>query len=902
MTALGTLVLMALGLVVGILLIIFVLVPLLKGIGWLIGGIFKAIGWLIMHLFEFIGGMISDALRFIGAIVAMIFLLPFVPLNIVIGRWSAAAHFAESIKRECKVGFLCLYRIALHRPLKLFLLHGLLEGVEQRVPEALAASPGADKPSKRVGQFDGYTIIGSLPGGGSGAKLYIAQPTAEKLAKQPDIAPRVVIKAFALAEGSSLPQIVRESRALEAAKQLGLVIEHGMDENRFFYIMPYHDGEHLGIITRQLHGETAGRGLDPPQLAKGLGYIADLLHTLAAYHRGGLWHKDVKPENVIVHDGRAHLVDLGLVTPLRSAMTLTTHGTEYFRDPEMVRQALRGVKVHQVNGAKFDIYAAGAVLYFVVENTFPAHGGLSRFSKKSPEALRWIIRRAMADYNQRYSSADQMLADLAVVLGAENPFAVKPVALPSMGGQAATFDEPMEEAPPWTPAAQVASVAAAHTPRPVSGTPQPPPESAPGPQVAPQRRPKLRVVNWWTGAYEVQDPGTAGGQATPADVETFRDQARAAREAAYGLRQQADQLRRQIHAGTISARAAARQQVRTARQRARDLRRQVRQTRLRRAHGKYAGRHPGSNPALQIIGGLVLGLVILGLLPLMLVVLRSQRSPSPMTVVIDSSRDYAAATAARQVPMYLYLDAPDPADRIVQKRLAEIIDQYEQENYRVIVDDGPMGRELNELFGVWQDDKYGPADELLEDALEKYKLYGVLHVTANKSRRLSGTTVFSERPGAENRRFVDQNLAPALPYLLVNDHPAKNDPLVVKKIESIVKARQDLGWTIITDDSEAEAEIRGVLPSGPLDDTAKLPVRLIPVLRQHDLGGVLWVEATQGDGPPHQRVRIVPIDLTEIPGFDLDLMLPVPPEPPGNEEPEKPGKPLGGSSDDFNPI
>ena len=30
---------------------------------------------------------------------------------------------------------------------------------------------------------------------------------------------RVVIKSFMLSEGSSLPQIVRESRALEAAKQ-----------------------------------------------------------------------------------------------------------------------------------------------------------------------------------------------------------------------------------------------------------------------------------------------------------------------------------------------------------------------------------------------------------------------------------------------------------------------------------------------------------------------------------------------------------------------------------------------------------------------------------------------------------------------------------------------------------
>ena len=68
------------------------------------------------------------------------------------------------------------------------------------------------------------------------------------------------------------------------------------------------------------------------------------------------------------------------MTPLRSGMTLTTHGTEYFRDPEMVRLALTGVKVHEVDGAKFDVYAAGAVLFSMIENSFPAHGGLSQIT------------------------------------------------------------------------------------------------------------------------------------------------------------------------------------------------------------------------------------------------------------------------------------------------------------------------------------------------------------------------------------------------------------------------------------------------------------------------------------------------------------------------------------------
>ncbi|MHC4910982.1 MAG: serine/threonine protein kinase, partial [Planctomycetota bacterium] len=430
----GTIILFIVALSAIGLIVAYVLVPLFRGVGWLIGAAFKSVGWLFAHVFEYIGGTVGDLIRLVGSLLTCIVLLPFAPLNVVLGRWSAAGHYAETLKREAKVACSCVYRILLRRPLKLFWLHGILEGLEQRVPEAMAAAPASDKPSRRTGTFDGYEIVGSLPGGGSGAKLYIARPSDDRRRRLAGPNERVVIKSFALSEGSALPQIVRESRALEAARQLGLVLDHGMDDLRFFYVMPYHAGDHLGIVTRQLHAESDGRGLHERGQRLVMGYMGDLLGTLNRYHAGGLWHKDVKPENIIIHDGQAHLVDLGLVTPLRSAMTLTTHGTEYFRDPELVRQALRGVKVHQIDGAKFDVYAVGAVTYYMIENTFPAHGGLSRFTKKSPEALRWVIKRAMADYNQRYETSDAMLADLRAVLAAPDPFVVRPVDLPSMRG------------------------------------------------------------------------------------------------------------------------------------------------------------------------------------------------------------------------------------------------------------------------------------------------------------------------------------------------------------------------------------------------------------------------------------------------------------------------------------
>ena len=58
--------------------------------------------------------------------------------------------------------------------------------------------------------------------------------------------------------------------------------------------------------------------------------------------------------------------------------------------------------------------------------------GLSQITKRCPEALRWITRRAMAEYDRRYPSAAAMLADLQVVMDAKDPFALKPIDLPSV--------------------------------------------------------------------------------------------------------------------------------------------------------------------------------------------------------------------------------------------------------------------------------------------------------------------------------------------------------------------------------------------------------------------------------------------------------------------------------------
>ncbi len=420
-----------------------------------IGQVFGLVGGLIGRVGLFVGKEIQDVLHLVGGILTGVVIAPLSVANAVLGRFDRAGHYGRAFASEAMGTGASLYRVALGNPIWFLGLSPMTEGLERRVPDLVSRAPARSRRKGKGGKpgFDGYTVTGELEPGGSGARLFLARPQADTLTRYRDAGHpdpgQVVLKSFDLASGSTVPQIVRESRSLEAAKSLGLVLDHEVRDGSFWYAMPFVPGEDLDVVTRRLHAGSGEDGLSDRGISYAMGYTADLLTTLDRFHRAGLWHKDIKPGNLIISEKRAHLVDFGLVTPLASAMTLTTHGTEFFRDPELVRMAMKGVRVQDVDGVKFDLYSAGALLYSLVENSFPAHGNLSRMTKRCPDALAFIVRRAMADMSQRYGSADQMGADLEVLLAARDPWAVKPADLPSMDGAPRARQASHQPVPPY---------------------------------------------------------------------------------------------------------------------------------------------------------------------------------------------------------------------------------------------------------------------------------------------------------------------------------------------------------------------------------------------------------------------------------------------------------------------
>lgn len=459
-----------------------------------LGALVGFVGGIIGRVGLFAGKEIQDALHLAGGILTGVVIAPLAVGNAAIGRFSHAAHYGRALRTETLGAGASLYRVSLGNPLWFLGLGTVTEGLERRLPDLVAHAPSVKRPKvsrKKDGTpiFEGYRVVDELEAGGSGARLFRAVPSDKTLAHYLDSGHanpgQVVLKFFEVGRGSTVPQIVRESRSLEAARSLGLVLDHHLDEESFWYAMPFVPGEDLDVVTRRLHARSDKDGLDDAGLQRALGFASDLLASLSTFHSAGLWHKDIKPGNLIVSDERAHLVDLGLVTPLASAMTLTTHGTEYFRDPELVRRAMDGARVQDVDGVKFDLYSAGAVLYSILENSFPAHGNLSRIERRCPPALAMIVRRAMADLNQRYSSAEEMSRDLDVMLAADDLWAVKPAQLPSLSGSPASRPK----------ARRAAFVGAAHQPSMDSETSDPG-EPPVAPEVLTPNKPGAGAFGW----------------------------------------------------------------------------------------------------------------------------------------------------------------------------------------------------------------------------------------------------------------------------------------------------------------------------------------------------------------------------------------------------------------------
>src|SRR5688500_10021956 len=206
---------------------------------------------------------------------------------------------------------------------------------------------------------DRYRIERELGAGGM-ATVYLAHD----LRHDRDVAIKVLHPDLGAALGAErFLSEIRTTARLQHPHILPL-LDSGDAEGLLYYVMPVVTGESL---RARLERERQLPITDAVRLAR------EIASALDYAHRHGVIHRDVKPENVLLHDGQAQVADFGIALAVQSAGTqrLTqtglSLGTPQYMSPE---QAMG----ERVIDARADIYALGAVTYEMLTGEPPFTG------------------------------------------------------------------------------------------------------------------------------------------------------------------------------------------------------------------------------------------------------------------------------------------------------------------------------------------------------------------------------------------------------------------------------------------------------------------------------------------------------------------------------------------------
>ena len=195
---------------------------------------------------------------------------------------------------------------------------------------------------------DRYRIERELGAGGM-ATVYLA----EDLKHHRQVALKLLKPELAAVLGAErFVQEIKTTAALQHPHILPL-FDSGAADGFLFYVMPFIDGE---TLRSKLDRETQ-LGID-----EAVRIAREVLDALHYAHEHGIVHRDVKPENILLHGGHAMVADFGIALAVSAAaggrMTETglSLGTPHYMSPE---QATAEKEI----SARSDIYSVGSVLY-----------------------------------------------------------------------------------------------------------------------------------------------------------------------------------------------------------------------------------------------------------------------------------------------------------------------------------------------------------------------------------------------------------------------------------------------------------------------------------------------------------------------------------------------------------
>jgi serine/threonine-protein kinase len=269
-----------------------------------------------------------------------------------------------------------------------------------------------------------YEVV-SLRGEGAAGEVWLARDA--RLDRD------VALKVLRPGAESGADALLAEARAASALTHpaVATVYEAGEVEaggQRVAYIaMELVDGPTLGDYARA--------GASPGEL---VALVEQVAEGLAAAHARGIVHRDVKPSNILVAEGRARLVDFGLATRYsgldHDALETLAPGDAAALPPAAIVGTAAYMSPEQVRGeavdGRTDVFALGAVLWELLagRRAFPGETvgavlasvlgrdpePLSSVKPEVPEALASVVARMLEkERDRRVPTMREVVRELA---------------------------------------------------------------------------------------------------------------------------------------------------------------------------------------------------------------------------------------------------------------------------------------------------------------------------------------------------------------------------------------------------------------------------------------------------------------------------------------------------------
>ena len=217
-----------------------------------------------------------------------------------------------------------------------------------------------------------------------------------------------VINSAYLESDTARQRFLREARAAAALRHpnVASVFNLGTDEENYFYVMEFIDGETV---------EARVKRNGPLKPAEALNIALQVARALAVAAKQQLVHRDLKPTNLMLVDQEGELtvkvIDFGLAKVAKDAgedsgaLTMGGFvGTPHFASPEQVEEGEVDIRS--------DIYSLGATLYFVLTGQSPFSGSIGQIMsqhlyKPLPMEPLTSLPRCVASLVQRMMEKDR---------------------------------------------------------------------------------------------------------------------------------------------------------------------------------------------------------------------------------------------------------------------------------------------------------------------------------------------------------------------------------------------------------------------------------------------------------------------------------------------------------------